>query len=191
MQLRTSNGFGTVAIDSGTNRVRGTSALANWTQVVAGYSWFSLVGDGQTVFGIQAKTPPGSSASGQWEVTLDGPYAGPTVAAAEYVIHKDFTTLRHLPLFGPGDLQTFQVWNRAMQIIDLDSGGSGASGLSIIGNPATTPTAGLPKPSLYVRIVPLGPREAAQWWLLRAGAPVAGDVNSLDEPGAARWTQVG
>src|SRR5688500_2216028 len=91
-QLSTKLGFGTVSIDTGTNRVRGTSVLANWASAVAGNAWFSLIGDEAAPVTIVDFTPPGESASGQWEATLQQVYTLPSVVNADYVIHVAFIT---------------------------------------------------------------------------------------------------
>lgn len=119
MQLRTDNGYGTVDIVSGDNTVKGHSLDADWSQVVPGYSWFSFIGESEVPFLIQAKRSPTENVSGVWEIDLDANYSGSSKTDFAYVIHKDFTLNRNLPLFAPGDVQRSQIINRAFQILDF------------------------------------------------------------------------
>jgi hypothetical protein len=182
-QIRTTNGYGRVDLDSGSNLVRGHDALADWTEVPAAHSWFSLVGPEETLFTIQGKENVGG---GLWTATLDGLYDGPDVAEAEYVIHKDFTPRLGLPLFTPGDVQRSQIHNRAMWVLEqvIPAGAALIASLDV-------PTLNLPKPGLFAKVTTLDGVDVLQWFLLQAGAPAtAADTATSDDP-TTRWRQVG
>ncbi len=189
MQLRTSNGFGTVDIVTGTNKITGHQLAADWTQAVPSLSFFSLADELATVFVIQTLTDPAHSTSGFWEALLDANYGGPTVTNADYCIHKDFTNRRKLPLFGYGDIQRSQIHNRAMQILDLPD---------VVGPPMITDfavtTLDKAKPSLFAKIVNKDGSDVIQWWLLQTGAPETTDSehdNATSDDATSRWRQVG
>lgn len=182
MQLSTRNGYGTVSIDTGTSRVVG-NAQSDWTQVVPGSSWFTLVGDTATVYTVQDKTEPGSTLSGFWEVTLDGVFALPSIVGADYAIHKNFTPRRHLPLFDPGDVQRSQIWNRAMWILDQ------ADSMIPPLDSTAVPTLLKPKPSLWPVKAQMEGIDVLQWWLLESGDPT-GFTATIDDP-TTRWHQLG
>lgn len=177
MQLK----IGTVTVTSGSARVIG-DVNCDWTQVVAGASWFSLVAPDATVYTVAAKADPAHSGSGFWEVTLNGNFVGTTASGQQYVIHKDFTLNRNLPLFSPGDTQSAQIFSRAMQILDVTSTLAYATALPIN-------TLILPKPSLVPIVTQVGGNDAFQLWLLQGIAPVTGDTATADDPNS-RWRQV-
>jgi len=113
---------GSVSVTTGNNNVIG-STDADWTDVqtalgIGSPCLFSVVGQPEIPYPITSVTPPSSSTSGNWELTLVTNYEGETNAAAPYVIHKDFTPKMGLPLFSAGDSQTAQIINRAFTAID-------------------------------------------------------------------------
>lgn len=186
---------GTVSIEQGTNLVIG-DADVDWSTVVEGTSLFSLQGSGQTLFLIQTTTPPETSASGFWELTLadagaGNTYTGPDVTEALHYIHKDWEPTYGFPLFAPGDFVD-QVWNRFVLHLASILGitGGGGSGLQLL-TTIDIATVALPKPSLYAKISIQDSQFVLQWWLLQTGAPVSDqDYATIDDP-SARWSQVG
>jgi hypothetical protein len=60
---------GTVQIFHNSNRVIASSGV-DWSGVVVAQALFSLIGTTASLIGITAKTAPGVSASGNWELTL-------------------------------------------------------------------------------------------------------------------------
>lgn len=189
MQISTQRGNGLVSIANGTNRVVATSLLADWSQAVAGSSWFTLIGDTAMVRTIQALYPPATpTASGFWEADLDEIFTLPSVVGVSYAIHKDFTERWHLPTFEPGDVQRSQLWNRAMWIIDGALGSAGGVGGNLTGFDVTT--LDKPKPSLWWKMGVQDGFVVLEWWLLQAGAPTANDTATSDDAGS-RWRKVG
>lgn len=194
MQLSTRNGFGTVSIVSGTNRVKATSALADWSQAEAGLSRFGLVGDdAPEPWAIQALYPPDTpTASGFWELDLNGIFTLPSVVGVAYAIHIDFTPNRQFPLMNPSDVQRSQIYNRAIWLLDsLEVGAGGGAGVLVPLSTLAIPTLTLPKPSLWPKITNIDGLDVLQWFLLQAIAPATAEDTPTIDDATARWRKVG
>jgi hypothetical protein len=103
----------TVVADLGNDWSEAKIALTFGTPV-----YFSLLGDLEIPRQVYAVTDPTVSASGFWELTLIAPWQGATGTGLAYVIHKDFTPKRGLPIFSPNDRQTAQLMARMVEILD-------------------------------------------------------------------------
>jgi hypothetical protein len=194
MQLSTRNGFGTVSIVNGTNRVKATSALADWSPATAGLSRFGLVGDdAPEPWPIQALYPPDTpTPSGFWELDLNGIFTLPSVVGVAYAIHIDFTPNRQFPLENPSDVQRSQIYNRAMWLLDsLEVGAGGGAGILVPLSTLDIPTLELPKPSLWSKIAMIDGNDVLQWFLLQVGAPATNADTATTDDATSRWRQVG
>lgn len=99
---------GTVAVTNGSQTVTGTGT--SWLAEITVGDLFIVVGDNVSyqVAAVVSDT----------EITLNANYAGTTGSALSYVIARDFTPLRNIPIINRGDLETATIYARAMQIID-------------------------------------------------------------------------
>jgi len=162
-----------VTVTSGSARVIG-DVNCDWSQVVAGYSWFCLLSNQFTVLTVMTKTAPGSSASGFWEVTLESAYIGSTLSGQSYVIHKDFSLLNNYPIFGPGDVKVDQIINRFIQAVDKFA-------LVVVATAFNFPTVSLHKPVLVFFLN----NDTTSFYQLQTGAPSqAGDIATIDDANA-------
>jgi len=102
------------------------------TAILAGTPvFFSLIGSVEIPRQVTNVTPPNLSGSGFWELTLASAWDEDSQVDVPYIIHKDFTERLKLPILSPGDMQTAQMWARAMMILDqfgLSFGGGGGGG---------------------------------------------------------------
>jgi hypothetical protein len=103
----------TVIADLGNDWSEAKAALSFGTPV-----YFSLIGDLEIPRQVYAITDPSLSSSGFWELTLIAPWQGASGTGLAYIIHKDFTINRGLPIFSPQDRQTAQLMARMVQILD-------------------------------------------------------------------------
>jgi hypothetical protein len=140
---------GSVHVTNASARVIG-SADALWTDLAVG-DWFIASGD-VVSYQISAFDPPGSSVSGNWELTLSVVFGGVTNTASGYTIVTDFTSL-NIPLLYAGDNDTAAIFSRAMQTINdnLLKAHLGTDKYAVTGGSANVYTATLsPAPSALV-----------------------------------------
>lgn len=110
--------------------------------------FFSLVGTTEIPVQVLAATSPAISSSGNWELTLVEPWAGDTLLAQLYMIHKDFTPNAGLAIPSAGDKQWAQMYARNVQIEDFFMGqGAFFSSSAVTGNTVVYVAAGK---TLYV-----------------------------------------
>ena len=145
---------GTVSITNASNRVV-ASAGTDWTAVVPGQSLFSLPGTTATLMGILTKTAPGSSLSGNWEITLAAALTLGTLAGQTYLIEKDYVTVTisgtnyYLPTLANTDVQYAQIFTRlvtvlgaALAALAAGGGGGGGGGVTLPNNMRARPGTG-------------------------------------------------
>lgn len=114
---------------------------------------FSLQGAAEVPRKVVAVEPPSTSASGNWELTLESNWTGPTQADVPYIIHKDFTLNLSLPLASGGERQWAQLFSD--MAVKLDAAYAGAGGALVAG--VTTPVApGKTMHATGILDVPLG-----------------------------------
>jgi len=109
---------GTAAVTNGSNIVTAAAGV-DWSAATA-MSYFSIDGvRGAPVYAINSR----AFVSGAWRLTLATNYGETSNPTAAYLIQKDFLTFSidgadfSIPIFGPGDTQTLELWNRGVAVI--------------------------------------------------------------------------
>lgn len=122
MQITT----GTCSVTNGSATVIASDGN-DWSDASVGDLFFVTGVEGVNYF-IGAVTPPETSGSGFWELSLTAPYAGTTAAGVEYAISIHFTTVLGLPIPQAGDRRTDLLVARALAILDTTPGPQGVQG---------------------------------------------------------------
>ena len=99
---------GTVNVTNASASVVGVGTT--WTTEIAPGDLFVIVGGGVV---YEVATVPSNTS-----LTLTAPYGGTTATGASYVISRDFTPIRNIPIINKGDLETAALIKRAYMIID-------------------------------------------------------------------------
>ena len=99
---------GSVTVTNGSQIVTGLNTL--WAGEITAGDLFIVVDTG-VVYQV-------GSVDSNTQITLNANYAGASESGAAYVIARDFTPIRNIPLINRGDIETATIFTRAMQIID-------------------------------------------------------------------------
>jgi len=148
---------GTVSITNGSNVVTGTGTL--WLANVSVGDWI--------LFNATTPTYQIAGITSNIDLTLTANYSGLTLPTASYIAHKDYTSPYNLPLLSQNDLETSEIFSRAMRLINDQ--------LVVAGNTITLP------PVDFVNLI-------ADNLSTPPGSPVLGDVYILNAAGAGAWT---